>query len=615
MPHLYRWILPIILTYLGIAVPAPAPQGWQSISGPGFVLHLPKDWVRTTAGDQATASTLVFAANSSDGAPYVLVRMVEKGQYDLSDLNVRRRMETAFRPAIESTLPHSHRPLRHSLTDSIYDPLRRRLWYRMVAEMPAGYPTQLGLFALISTKKGILHVEGHGVAGDEGFEEIFQNAVNSLELDATLRFQKPYFWLAHVSDYLSAESVLRPHEKLLLAGSVIFFIPFLLACLGLVLFNWLDLLFRHGLKARLIHRVLHLPVRQFVKDREVLAENRPWRAPLPWSLGLQLALTPVVVLMAPRYLHTPQLYGPVFLAPCYLLCYSLWALMLVCHYIPNSSRRLKYELAAAGATFLAIPGTLGDPVSHAAILGKDGAFINGYFAGNFLSQTIYFVVAGLAVKVLLNAHGNAGVRRVARLYRFTYRVKGGLLGMIVFAPLLLAGGYFGLAFVILVVLYQVGQKALEHPILYLRSFHDHDTSVVLAKLVMPTAGRLAPVLATAHARQPPEELYRRTNVLTTSRVTVLPDAAWRDWLLSALPRCRAALIDVSVGSEGVLWELEQAKVILPPTRFMVLAQGKVPPPTLDLTDVTVVPYQLGWRGRFRARKALRSWLKRACTNC
>jgi hypothetical protein len=193
--------------------------------------------------------------------------------------------------------------------------------------------------------------------------------------------------------------------------------------------------------------VLHLPVSQFAKDREVLAENRLWRAPLPWSLGLQLALTPVVVLIAPRYL---------------------------------------------------------------------------------------------------------------------------------------------------------------------RSFHDHDTSVVLAKLVMPTAGRLAPVLATAHDLQPPEELYRRTNVLTTSRVTVLPDAAWREWLLSALPRCRAALIDVSMGSEGVLWELEQAKVILPPTRFMVLTQGKVPPPTLDLTDVTVVLYQLGWRGRFRARKALRSWLKRAC---
>ncbi len=612
MSPLFQRIAAVVLTYLGISVPAPAPEGWQSFHGPGFTLHLPPGWQRLPPGNQPPGGAVFrFAAWAAPDAPKVVVGMNEEGRLYLSDLNILRRYEKGFREGLESEIDRIDPRPRYELSSPVYDVFRQRLWYRLLLAGPSGQLSHLDLFVLQSTTKGILEIDGYGAAGDEDFEEMFGKIVGSFELDKSLQYHEPYFWLGHIEENLSAESALSRSEQRLLVGSLVFFLPFIVSCLGLFMILLLDAsLLRGRLKRAAIRRLQGWGLLRATGS----ARTRAWmrRIPLPWSLGCQLALALILGRwMIPRFLHWPQLYGPVFLAPCYLVGYGLLALAMACHYIPGSSRRLKYELLGLALSVFAVPGTLADPVSHATILGRDASFIFGFYTANYLGQTWFFVVAGLIFGQLLWAGKEAtSARRASFLYRRTLQLKVLPAVMIGLAPLFPAGGAFISGFISLVAIYLIGQRSLENPILYLRSFHDHNTPVVLAKIVMPAAVRFAPVIATAHALQPPEELYRKTNFLTAARLQLLPDSAWQEWILATLPRCRAVLVDVSVSSGSLVWELEHARAVLPAEKIVVLVQEEAPP--IDLPGVLVVRYRLGWRGQWVARKALRRWLKKLC---
>jgi hypothetical protein len=608
---LFHRLAAILLTYLGLSVSSPAPDGWQAFHGPGFTLHLPPGWQRLPVDEQKRLTLFKFA--DAQDTQRVMVQMGDGKRTFLSDINILRHLEAGFRAELVSALDRRQPPLPYSLSSPVYDAYRQRLWYRLVLSRPAGQSPQLDLLVLQSTQQGVLDLDGFGNLGDEAFEATFQKIVDSFEMDQSLLYRKPYFWLNHVEENLSPRSALRPAERRLLTGSLLFFLPFIFISLILPALFLLDAAFlRSRMKRALLRRLPRLGLR-----RETASPRKQrWLRyiPLPWSLGLQLVLSVTLTFgMVSRFLDSPQLYGPIFLAPCYLVGYGLLLLTMACHYTPNASRRLKYELLAAALAVLAVPGTLADPVSQATILGRNIYFIRGFYTGNYLVPALFFLIAGLIVgRLLWSGDETASARRASLLYRFTYGVKLMPGALVATAPLIPAGGAFITGFLSLVALYLIGRRALENPILYLRSFHDRNTPVVLAKIVMPVAFRFAPVLAAAHAKlQPPEELYRRTNFLTAAHLTIQPDTAWQEWILGLLPHCQAVLIDI--GAEGpsprgsLLWELENARKVLARERILVLAEEGAPP--LDLPEVQVLRYRLGWRGQRAARKALRRWLK------
>lgn len=614
----------ILLWYFGVLGATPAPDGWQTYRGPGFAVHLPAGWEElqaeaTPGGAQAAGKQQVFHF-SPQGQPAgdtrVTLLISEDGKVDPSDASVLLNLQNDYPRALAEELQEGQTC---SVVSTVYDDARYRLWFRIEA-LPKEGPPLTYFFLFLLTETGSLQIGAVAPAGYPGLQTTFQEIVNSLELDEELRFKEPEGMSARFPNSLmrlgfdsglalgSLSLKNKPAFTLLLSFLV------LIGASSSVLLVVDPLIFRGRLKAFLIRRLQRLPFHRPAGEQAALPrlEVTLRRLPLRWSLALQIALAPFVAFgMAPRLLANPQLYRLSFVAPCYLLGYAMLVLAVALHYIPGTSRRLKYELLAAAFTVLAVPGILVDPWTQADIIGQDPATMLGGFYGLFLAQTVYFVLAGVVVRRLLRAKGNAAERRASTLHRLTQRFKAILPLLVGLVPTLPVGSGLGCGFAFLVACYLIGEKALERPILYLRSYHDHNTSLVLAKIVLPMAVRFAPVLATAHALQPPEELYRRANSLISVRLKLLPNAAWQEWILAVLPRCQAVLIDVSVASASLLWELEHARAVLPAERIIVMAQEEAP--HLDLPGVTILRYRLGWRGRWAARKALHRWLKQLGT--
>ena len=593
----------VVLCYFGIFVPTPAPEGWQTYRGKGFTLHLPPYWKELRLANQP--GVVQFAPPQRSGDTRLSFWTAETGKIDPVDMETLQDLQDNYPRKLAVELQKGAPRRTYTVGPVVYDDARHRLWFK-VEERQKGSPLACLYILFLLTEKGSFQIIGSAPAGDRGFEEIFRETVNSLELDEELRFREPISYSGQLGYDIGA--VLGKRKSAL--GFAIFLLSMTLIGVAVVVLSLDSLLFRGRVKAALIRGLQRIPSRRLEGQRVALTrpEARLRRLPLRWSLAGQMALSFVSSFwIAPLLLRNPQLYRLRIFVPCYLLGYGLLLLAVALHYLPDTSRRLKYELLAAALSVLAVPGLLSDPWSQVDMVGRDSAEILGGYYGLFLSQTFYFALAGVALYPLLRAKGSAAERRASLLYRLTYRLKGVPVLLTAITPLLPVGGGVGGGFACFVACYLIGEKALERPFLYLRSFHDRNTTVALGKIVMPAVGRFAPVLASAHALQPPEELYRRTNILTTTRLTLMLDTAWQEWILATLPCCHAVLIDISVRSEGLLWELERAREALSPQRIVVLAEEGVP--FLDIPGVREVRYQLGWRGQRAARKALRRWLK------
>src|SRR5882724_8243449 len=611
----------ILLWYLGIFNPFPAPEGWQTLRGGDLALHLPPEWEEIRVGAPPGVDPVAgyrplhqFAPPNPEHrgdmslilgiAPIGRIRAADKQA--LYALQVDRPRE--FAAELQKSVPGRI----CSVVSTVYDDARHRLWFRFEAQQKDHPPSAVVVVFL--TRSAAIYLEGIAPSEDDDFTDTFQDIVNSFEIPADLRLREPAGRLGTnpISSFRLGFEVGqdfgRRNPKLFIA---FFLLPMTISTLVGLLLSFDPLLFRRRLKAALIQRLQRSPSRWRIRDSVEPPRSRVrfWQLPLPWALASQIALAFLVAFwMVPRYLRSPQLYGIRFCGVCYLVGYALAGAALALHYIPRTSRHLKYELLATSISVLAIPGTLGDPLLQMGIVGVDLPDLSAFYCGDFLSQTGYFLLSGVIVGSLLRSRGGAAARRASTLYRLTYRFKVVPLILVSLVSWLPAGGFLGGAFALLAAAYLIGEKARENPILYLRSFQDHDTDRVLAKIVMPTAGRFAPVLAFAHELQPPQELYRRTNLLTAAQLTTFPDADWQEGILAILPRCRAVLIDVSVETGGVLWELENARAVLPSERIAVLAQEGDRP--LDFPGILVLRYRFGWRGQRAARKALRGWLKR-----
>jgi len=610
--------LTLLLWYLGIFAALPAPEGWETFGGGDLTLHLPPGWEKVDAeGPLPTDSiagfepALTFAPGGPrrPSDPSVIVGLVphaakigDNDEAALLSLQVDRPGMVAR--ALARELPGWS----CSVATTVFDQARHRLWFRIEAHKE-GEPPRAFVFVVFLTRVGAIYFQTAFPVedGDEAFLDSFRQIVDSFEMKPSIRLRGRSGRLGAnpSSPYRIGFEVGRDFGR---RHPAVFQTILVLLSLGLLLTLLDPVLFRRRLKASLLRRL-----QRKASSGRALAPvgvspppRSPWRPPLPVSLGWQIALAHLLAFaIVPWFPRSPQLYGVRLFGACYLVGYGLLATAVALHYVPRTSRRLKYELLAAALSTLALPGTLSDPVLQAIAVGCDLPSLEGLFWGNFLSQTVYFYLAGVVVGYLLR--GPRAARRAARFYRATYWLKRYLVGLVSISPWLPVGGLFGLGFALLVALYRMGEKAREHPILFLRSFQDRGASLVLAKIIMPTAGRFAPVVAVAHARQPPEELYRKTSLVTAAQLTTLPDTAWQEWIVATLPACRAVVIDTSVESEGLLWEREQAHAALPVERIAVLAQGKIP--GQERAGLFALSYRLDWRGYRAARKALRAWLR------
>lgn len=632
MSYWSNYFLAVLLSYLGFQLPEPAPPGWRAFPDPRFTIHLPAGWEEIPAEDVAA----LFGEKAHADDRYYQQADQPRWAMPL----IRASLWTSATPPIETLPPLRKREAElraelglgqvdgrtYRLSPIIFDSRRGRFWCKF--ELFEAEVLELTTFKMvILTTEGFAEIDAFSeTPEDPAFEALFRTTANTFELEEDLRFAK---YQSVFSDfgrqlgilwYLLKKPDAAPEEMEKQLSALM--LPAILAAvclLSALLFSGASL-FGGRFKAKFLQQVEGSTLGRSGRKpvEEILPAARLRYVPLPWSLALLIIHSFVLAIwLLPEFLQRPDEVGPAIRSFSYVTGYGLLALAIGIHYLPNSRRRVKYELLAAALAVMSVPACFDDPWNHASIVGQPTALISAEYLGNMLSAAFYFLLAGwLSCRILKKNPGRLSGNKVADFYWLTHSMRAAPAGMIAFAPLFPGGGFFGGALAYLTARFLFGEKALENPILYLRSFHDQNLSEVLAKIVMPEASRLGPVKSVAHDLQPASEIYRRATAIDSARLFVLSSKDWQESIAALLPHCRAVILDVSIPSQSVLWELEQARLQLSKERILVLVRQDVDFDVSGEADEvgkkgeTVLRYGLDPKSRKRARKDLRQWLER-----
>jgi photosystem II stability/assembly factor-like uncharacterized protein len=158
----------------------------------------------------------------------------------------------------------------------------------------------------------------------------------------------------------------------------------------------------------------------------------------------------------------------------------------------------------------------------------------------------------------------------------------------------------------LILRYMFGERLGWEPILYLRSFSHAAGSRAFGRIIIKTAVRFGVVVGLVHQKQRPSDLHRLARATEHGLFHTVPDDEWQGWVAAHLRRCSAVIIDVSLETSSVTWELEHALRVVGAERMLVLKQKgshtPVPP------QVRVVEYQSEASGEEGTKAALMQWL-------
>jgi hypothetical protein len=274
-------------------------------------------------------------------------------------------------------------------------------------------------------------------------------------------------------------------------------------------------------------------------------------------------------------------------------------------------RHIKYELAISGI-MLFLFGIQNDG-AIAELAGSDffsrpADLVEQLFA--FYPIPVFFLlIFGVLVALMLRRIGN--IHRPSRTTAFLYKYSRGSVSMIFGAIGLVLfnqdlAPYLRLVLIFLMVRYTVYDRMLLQPIVYLRSFHSQESAQLLGRVVTETAGREAPVVALTHTLQPPETLLSEMRPDTTARLYVSSDASWQQWVIEHLQHCRAVILDATLMTEGLQWELDQAFKLVDHDRIAVVADQGVE--RLFPEDVRIITMSIDRDGKRKLMKAMKDWL-------
>lgn len=163
----------------------------------------------------------------------------------------------------------------------------------------------------------------------------------------------------------------------------------------------------------------------------------------------------------------------------------------------------------------------------------------------------------------------------------------------------------------LVVRYFVRPYVTRHPFLYLRSFEDASARRFVAQILTPSVGTRGVIVGLVHDEQTGEELHRTTEEGSYAALFAVPDSAWQNWVISSLGSCTGVVLDMSIPSASIAWELDQALRHLPPDRILVISRTAIPE-YVTAAGVETLVYSLeSWSQRNDTKAALLRWTANA----
>lgn len=170
-----------------------------------------------------------------------------------------------------------------------------------------------------------------------------------------------------------------------------------------------------------------------------------------------------------------------------------------------------------------------------------------------------------------------------------------------------------LVMTVLMIRFHVGERLSARPILYFRSFSDGHAPRVFSRIVAPAAAVHGVVVALVHDQQRGSDLQGSLHPMQCATVLAVPEDEWRSWVEHQLSRASAVILDRSVLSKGLEWELAAASAALG-DRLIILESDDTPgPPTTEPRPGGtgwVVRHPRGRRAERRTRRVLRSVISR-----
>jgi len=328
------------------------------------------------------------------------------------------------------------------------------------------------------------------------------------------------------------------------------------------------------------------------------ADQRAMENP-PLVVGEPERVTPVLLACAvvvPLLSVITTLLGRLLAVPVAIIGLVAMLSAWVVHGLPGHSRNLKYVLyylgsAGIGLVF-SVRGTSARALEIAGVIG-----------------VVDFAVAVACVALLRPDRplepGDSSSRRALAAWRLVSWIQGPDVPSIL---VITALGVVQLGIPYVFIRWCAGARVGRRAVLYLRSFHDDQAGRVFAEVLTPALHRTVAVTGLVHVAQPMSDLSRNVPLLWRSRFVAIADQNWRAWVERHLEAALAVVVDVSVATDSVTWELDRALAVLPPERLLVLHRTGTPAPA----GLPSVQYDLSSpAGIGQVRSSLSGWLSRA----
>lgn len=161
-----------------------------------------------------------------------------------------------------------------------------------------------------------------------------------------------------------------------------------------------------------------------------------------------------------------------------------------------------------------------------------------------------------------------------------------------------------IAFVL--IRYAAGESLARFPIIYLRAFSSKDVVRTFTRIVAPALSKLH-VLVGLTLRRERKLLVKARFGPSAASLYVVPDDVWKSWVQSELRRSYAVLLDYSVPTENLDWELAEALRLNDASRVAIL----VGPTPVNNVPGTVRQIAIGdsIADRRKSRKELELWIR------
>ena len=280
---------------------------------------------------------------------------------------------------------------------------------------------------------------------------------------------------------------------------------------------------------------------------------------------------------------------------------------LLIHLQPNLKREKKYNFLLFGTMISSACATASEATK--AIITFN--FLIEWFTANILF-VIFIFVLGVILTKFIKFNLVQGLPYPHPILRQTYSIIR-LLGLIVISLIIMPNPisnyliFYYFLIIYLLFRYLLTEYMQVFPIVYLRSFHYKESSEVFANLISLETSHFGMIIGLVHEKQKGSDIFGATNILNQGQTFTISDELWQEWVIDKLKRCSVVIIDSSVGSESVHWEVVTANKLVDPNRIIILQKEGTESEVTNGNKQLV--YALNSKSLKQARKSFRKILE------